>query len=442
MQNRTGILLRALVGLMLVALPAVAGAEEHGLLELYQLAKAKDPSVGRSAAKLEVGKADQQIAWSAVLPDVSANASQRWFWHTVLNYNPKTIEGSYDGYNYSLTAQLPVVNVPAWYQIAAADAGVVGAEAGTDISRQDLLLRLLNGYVTLLKVQNDVSLLREELSRIGEIYKQAEAFLKAGTGDIISVYEAKARMESATADLIKAEAQKRVAEQTLSGLTGVAVTMIKNIRITTPFTPQPADLEWWLDTMRKQNPALRQSQEELRQAALNHSTAWAGHLPTVQMQGGYTVDKGSTFLPNVETRQWYVGASISVPIFSGGETMARTRRAAAAESERRFILEDIKDENTKRLKEAFLNVQHNVSLTEAYRRKLESTQLQQAATRKGREIGTRTAIDLLNAEQAYSTARRDLSNALYDNLLRNFELKSAAGILTEEDLNQIAVLAP
>lgn len=101
------------------------------------------------------------------------------------------------------------------------------------------------------------------------------------------------------------------------------------------------------------------------------------------------------------------------------------------------MLEDTQDQNTKRLKDAFLNLQYNVSLAEAYRRKHESAELQLKATQKGRSIGTRTAIDLLNAEQTYAVSRRDLTHSLYDNLLRHLELKATAGILAEDDVARL-----
>lgn len=414
--------------------PAPAGAETKNILELYALAKVKDPVVGKAEARLEAGKADQEIAWSALMPRISANASQRRFWHTVLNYNPSTMEGSYEGYGYSVGGQLPIFNVPSYLQVSAADAGLKSADIALEAAHQDLVVRLVDAYVKLLKAQADEQLYKDELARVSEILKQAEAFLKAGTGDVIAVYEAKARMDSAAADLIKTEAQRRLAEQHLSSLTGIVVTKVRDIPATEPQAPQPDDLSWWLETMRKHNPAIRQAQEDLAQAAYMTSANRAAHLPVIQFAGGYTVDKGSTFLPEVETKQWYIGATVSLPIFSGGETVARTRRALAGESERRFMLEDSQEQNTKRLKESFMNLQYNVSLAEAYKRKHASTELQLKATRKGREIGTRSAIDLLNAEQAYAVSRRDLTSALYDNLVRHLELKAAAGILTSGDL--------
>jgi outer membrane protein len=270
------------------------------------------------------------------------------------------------------------------------------------------------------------------------VLEQSQAFLKAGTGDIIAVYEAKARMDSAAADLVKTEGQLRLALQNLSSLTGVNVEGAKDIAVDTSTGPQPVDPEWWVATMQQRSPALLQAKEDLLQAEENRNAARAGHLPTLSGNGGYTVDKGSTFLPKVETRQWYVGLQLNVPIYSGGETSARTRRALAGESERRAMLEDAHMQAIKRLKEAYLNLTYNQSLVEAYQRKHESSELQLKAVQKGRDIGTRTAIDLLNSEQTYAVSRRDLASALYDNVLRQIELKSAAGILSEDDLAAVS----
>ena len=44
---------------------------------------------------------------------------------------------------------------------------------------------------------------------------------------------------------------------------------------------------------------------------------------------------------------------------------------------------------------------------------------------------------MLNAEQQYYTAQRDLLNAHYDTLFQGFKLKAAAGVLTEPDVLEI-----
>lgn len=434
MRNRFRFIGIALFSLVICSTAANATAQDRDLLELYNLAKVKDPTVGRAEARLEAGKADKQIAWAALLPRISANGSVRYLWHNVTDYTPEPMNGEYTGFSYGIGGGLSLFNMSAYYQIAAAGAGVKSAESGMQAVQQDLVVRLLDAYIRCLKARADEKLYRDELSRVGKVLEQADAFLKAGTGDIIAVYEARARIDSAAADLVKSEGQLRLAQQNLSSLTGIMVDQVSDISVAKSSGPNPAELEWWLDTMRQSSPNLTQAKEDLRQAEEGRKVAYAGHIPTIQGNGGYTVDKGSTFLPAVETEQWYAGISISVPIYSGGETSARTRRALAGESERRVMLDDAEEQGVKRLKEAFLNLQYNVSLVEAYGRKQESAELQLKAVQKGHSIGTRTAIDLLNSEQSYAISRRDLTAALYDNVQRQMELKAAAGILSENDL--------
>jgi outer membrane protein len=423
--------------LVLHMIPMYAQAEERNILELYRLALANDPAVSRAEARLEVSKSDKQIAQAALLPRISANGAWRHFWHEVVNYSQGDLRGDYAGYSYGLGGALSVFNMSNYYQMSSAAASINSAEFGIQAVRQDLTVRLLDAYVKYLKAKADEKLYRDELTRVGKVLEQIQAFLKAGTGDIIAVYEGKARMDSAAADLVKTEGQLRIAQQNLASLTGVVIDGVRDIPVVKAVGPQPTELEWWIETMQRQNPALLQAKQDLLQAEESRKVAKAGHLPTIQGNGGYTVDKGSTFLPEVETKQWYAGISISVPLYSGGETTARTRRALAGESERRAMLDDTQIQAIRRLKEAYLNLTHNHSLVEAYQRKHESSELQLKAVQKGRDIGTRTAIDLLNSEQSYAVSRRDLTAALYDNVQKQIELKAAAGILAEEDLAEL-----
>ena len=59
------------------------------------------------------------------------------------------------------------------------------------------------------------------------------------------------------------------------------------------------------------------------------------------------------------------------------------------------------------------------------------------ATKAGFEVGTRTAIEVLNAEREIFRSQRDYANARYDYLLNTLRLKIAVGLLSIDDLDQI-----
>jgi outer membrane protein len=59
------------------------------------------------------------------------------------------------------------------------------------------------------------------------------------------------------------------------------------------------------------------------------------------------------------------------------------------------------------------------------------------ASKLGQEVGVRTNLDVLNAQQQLFSTRRDLYQAQYDYLLNQLRLKQAVGSLGEEDLNKV-----
>lgn len=424
------------VVLLLLLIISRAYASDN-LWELYLLAKANDPTTGRSESRLAASRAESHIVFSGLIPHLDASAGINRIDHTLINYVPQPLNSSFTAHNYSIVARLPLLHVPTLYNIAAAYAGVRSGEAGVSAARQKLIAKVVDSYFGLLKAKQDLEIAKDEIGRLNQILEQSQAFLKAGTGDIIAVYEAQARLDSVTADLARSESVLRIAELKLSAIVGKPVQSVSDYLPKQARLPDPDNLDWWLSAMDKQEPQIIQAREGMSQAAAQLSAAKAEFLPVIQASGGYNDSVGSAFLPEVETRQWYVGATVSLPLFSGGETAAKIRRAKAAESERKYMLEELRDQLRENLKQAFFNLRHNVNMIKALERKKSSAELQLTAIRKGRSIGTRTATDLINAEQSYSMAVRDLRNALYDNTVKQVQLKAAAGILTEDDIAEL-----
>lgn len=426
----------SLSALLLIAaclLPCTASAKDD-LLTLYSLALSKDPYVGRSRARLDLSRADTRIALSQMLPRVDANAGINWISHTTLNSGPTDISGSFTGNSYGFGVRLPVFQLQSVLGLAASRASVRAADAALAGSRQEMMVQLAQAYFALLRGRSDEIFYRGQLQRFASILRQAEAMDRAGTGDVMQLHEARARMDSAAAEMLRAENQRRVAEQQLGSLAGREVTEVRDLGAYRPLGPEPAELQWWLDTLMKRHPALVNARETLVQAELQRKAAKAGHLPVLQASAGYAVSKGSTFLPQVETRQWYAGFNISLPLYSGGETAARTERAVAAESEQGFVLTAVREQALQKLKKAYMNLEYVTALISSLNQKKVSAETQLDAIRSGYDKGTRTTAELMQAENYYALARRDLVNAHYDHAYYSMELKSMAGVLEEADL--------
>ena len=88
-------------------------------------------------------------------------------------------------------------------------------------------------------------------------------------------------------------------------------------------------------------------------------------------------------------------------------------------------------------REAYLGVTSGIAQVKALEQALISSQSSLDSTQLGQEVGVRTNVDVLNAQQQLFGARRDLYKARYAYLTSRLRLKAATGSLAEQDLAAI-----
>ncbi|MGB3210389.1 MAG: TolC family outer membrane protein [Desulforhopalus sp.] len=423
----------ALVWVMLLV--PVSGAFGGDLWSMFELAKKKDPALQKAEAELQEALEDKNITRAQVLPSIDANAGSNQFWHNVTNSGSSDISGNFTGYNYSLMLRQPIINGPLWASLRSSDAGVMAARDRVIVVSQDLMVNVSEAYFDVLKARSDETIAAKETKLLNKILAQTRSFLKKGTGDIIAVYEAQARVDSSQAELIKAANNRLVAEQHLAIMTGLnSIQELAELSTLEPKGPNPPELEAWLEVASKSHPTIKQARKNLQMAEYNLIATKRQHWPTLDLSTGYTVNKGSAFLPEVATKQYLIGVNFSMPIFSGFGTQAKVRKARAVISKQEAVVNDSLEQVRFRTASLYLSVKNSVSFIQSLEQQKQSAEIQLKATRKGNTIGTRTIVDLLNAEQKYAAALRDLSNAGYGHLLFKLLLQAAAGVLVEDDL--------
>ena len=159
------------------------------------------------------------------------------------------------------------------------------------------------------------------------------------------------------------------------------------------------------------------------------------------MSGSYTrSDVPINAVPGVigpVTNSGAVGLVLSVPIYSGGLIQSRVREALANRTKAEQDLENSRRTVAQAVRTNFLNVVAGIALVRALEQALTSTKSQLDSTILGRDVGVRTSVDVLNAQQQVFQARRDLQQARYTYLLSTLRLKAAAGTLGEEDVEAV-----
>src|SRR5690606_26965698 len=165
----------------------------------------------------------------------------------------------------------------------------------------------------------------------------------------------------------------------------------------------------------------------------------AGHYPTLDAVGSLRQDYASSSPQGFgsDIQALVVGLQLTVPLYQGGAISPRTGEAIANQEKARQDVENARRTVALQTRQAYLGVTSGLGQVKALEQAVASTQLQLESTKLGQEVGVRTAVDVLDADQQLAAARRDFASAIYNTILNQLRLKAAVGKLTEADLAAI-----
>ena len=322
------------------------------------------------------------------------------------------------------------------------------AEATYAAAEQNLIFRVSQAYFNVLAAQDNLEAQQASLQAIAHQLDQADKRYDVGLIAITDVQEAKAARDTASAAVIAAKRSLATSEDQLQEITGEKYDSLSKPGTDMPLNmPEPSDEERWVNISLDQNLSLVSSRLAADIARDNIKVAFGGHLPTLDLvagrsftkQDGTEISLGDTFDhvgQRINDRQ--ISLQLSVPIFSGGLTQSKVRQSqylwiAAKEQ---VVLETSRA-TERQARDAYLGVISGIARVQALRQALESDQTALTATEAGYEVGTRTAVDVLNARRTLVQGQTDYSGSRYDFIVSLIQLRLAAGNLDRVQLAQI-----
>ena len=424
---------RTVLAAALAALSCAAGAAD--LLAIYHDAQVSDPVYQSARAQYNASIEALPQARAGYLPLVSGTAS------VFRNYVDQEIAGkfNYTTKTYAVTLSQPIFRLQNWIAITEAEQQVLQAQATLANAQQDLVVRASQAYFDVLLAQDNVALSQAQEKAISEQLAQAKRNFEVGTATIVDTLEAQARYDQAVAKEISDKNDlevKRRALQVLVGKPAEGLTPLKEPLELAP--PQPSDIEAWVSSATGSSPAIANARANLEINRQEVGRQRAGHLPTLDLSATWErTNDPSKVVPGIvgpTTNVSSIGLVLGVPIFSGGLVQSRVRQAIANRDRAEQDLENTQRTVAQNVRTNFLNVTSGIAQVRALEQALASTQSQLDSTILGRDVGVRTSVDVLNAQQQVFQTRRDLQQARYNYLLSTLRLKAAAGTLTEDDV--------
>ena len=357
------------------------------------------PSVAEAIGRLNARAEDIAVAKAGYRPQLEAGISGGYDSARSPSWRPRAqISASQMLYDFGKTA-----------------CAVARAEAGTQV-REAQVLQAVDNLI------RDTSYAVVELQRAAGLHDAALDQL-ASVQNISQLVRHRYERGAATrSDALQAEARVQAAEATIQEIEAEQQRWRSNLQHllgrngppeVTPGIPEWLNLSCergdpdWTDV-----PAIREAQAERDEAIAELDQAKAAGLPTVSFGAGTSADISAPFSGRTD---YNFGINVASSLYSGGANRARTRGATYALGAADAAEARVRNEVSRLLGEA----QHQIA---SYTAAVGTLSAREASMREtGKlyrlqylDMGTRTLVDLLNAEQELNQVRFTLTNTRHD----------------------------
>ncbi len=431
---------RAWLLLCYLVSPTVLAAN---LADIYQIATANDPTILQAkASQLQAHEYTNQMR-APLLPQlaVSDTASKT---HTSLTSEPAAVtdvtsSGSTTANTYTGTYSQTVFDLSSWQTYRASRNNEAQANAIYRAAEQSLIQRTIQLYVSVLNAEDVVRFTTAKKRAIKRELDQARQRYEVGLDTQTSVYEAEAAYASATASTIAAQNAVSDAREQLREMTGRTYRQLAIFKRDMSLAlPAPANIEAWVNKAKINNLSVIAAQFATAEAEDTVKAERAKHLPTVSASLSYShATSDNERSADTTTKATSGSVTLSLPIFSGGSVMAAVRSAQYAYQSQLASLESSLRQAIIQTRQDYLGLTAIISQAKADKQTVKSQLSALKGAEAELEVGTKTVLDVLDAQQKLFEAQTNYANDIYSYILDYANLLQDTGELKPEFIDMV-----
>jgi len=439
-------MLRWTAGLVGCALALMSsGVVAAGLMDAYHAARQNDPAFRAARYERDAGQYAIAIGRAGLLPNIgitgaySNNKGERTYFTRAgssredLDYREEAT---------AVALRQPLFNYDSFVRYRQGGVQAAFSDAVFDRKEAEFAVKLAAAYFEVLFSLERLALSDAEIAAYRADRETSERRRKGGEGTVTEVAEAESRLQLARAGRADAIDRLSVAILRLETMTGKSMAPLWRLRPDfTPGAVQTVSLDQWSALAEESSPEIRARRKSYEFASLDVDRNRAGHYPQLDFVARASRTQGET-LSTVDQRNVInsVGVQLNIPLFAGGRVNALTGQAVANRERARAELDAAVNEVLVEVRRQFMAVETGGSKIAAYQKAVDASVVAVEGTLRGMRGGIRSNVDVLNAERVMFVAKRDLAQARYEYLLSLLQLRAAAGVLSEKDLQEVASL--
>ncbi len=419
------------------------------LVGVHDLALKNDPVLQAASYRRDATGENERQAWSNLLPSLGGSAGMTRGDSETSIAGDRVSDTDVDNESWGLSLQQVLYDQANYERLDLARGQVSQSEAIYQQAYQNFLVRVSQAYFDVLTTSDRVVFAEAEERALQRQFEQAEQRFEVGLTAITDVHEARASYDNARARAIVARNNLADAREGLRVLTGQYFEEVDPLQEELPLVnPDPNSSEEWAQIALQSNPSIIAAQYGVEIADANARLQRSGHFPTLGLEAGYSNFTNNNYIlfddfqnpigqVDLENTDFTYGLRLTVPIYQGGAVSSRTRQAryelnATSEDldqQQRTVLRDTRN--------SYRAVIAGIEQVQAFGQAKVSAESALEATQAGFEVGTRTIVDVLLAQQRYYGAQGDNSLARHNYILSHLRLKAAGGLLSKEDLEAV-----
>jgi outer membrane protein len=320
--------------------------------------------------------------------------------------------------------------------VAAAEAQVRASFESLRNSEQNTLFDAASAYMDVIRDRRIAVLTEQNLEFLNEQARAARSRLEVGEGTRTDVAQADASRSSAVAQLSAARAQAQASAAAYRQIVGEEPGNLQAAAPLAKLLPKSAEAAYAMAAA--EHPAILASQHLVDAAGFQVKSAEGVLLPRITGSAG--VDTGYTntepFPGNSDgaSTSASIGASLTIPIYTGGRTSAEIRQSKETLGQARIDVDVRRDDVRQAVTSAwtaYVAARENV---QANREVVSASQLALNGVIEERNVGQRTTLDVLDAQADVITAQINLANAERDVVVGSYAILSAIGALNSQRL--------
>ncbi|WP_417457395.1 TolC family outer membrane protein [Kordiimonas sp.] len=318
-----------------------------------------------------------------------------------------------------------------------ARSSVMAGRAQLQSVEQQVLLDAVGAYMNVVRDEAVVSLNMNNVQVLERQLQASQDRFRVGEVTRTDVAQSEARLEGAKSTLLSAQATLASSRAQYRRVVGRTPATLE----TPGAKPElPSNLDAAIELAMELSPGVIAAKysEEAAKHAMNQ--AKGSLLPTVGVQAGWSdststgVDRDTGNPLSSSTEQKTIGVQVTVPLYAGGARYSDIRRAKQLRSQRLMEIRQAERVAQERVFVAWDQYRAAVGQITSSEAQVRASEIALEGVRQEAYVGSRTTLDVLNAEQELLNARVALVRAQRDEFVAAYSLVSATGRLTAKDL--------